>query len=298
MLAFDILSQELSSKVIQIQQPKEIYVLAEIGINHNGNLELAKAMIDMACDAGCDAVKFQKRTIPVVYSQSELEKVRESPWGTTQRQQKEGLEFGQTEYNEIDSYCRSKGIEWSASAWDLESLKFVESYNPPFHKVASALTTNIDFVEAVARLNRVTFLSTGMCSYDQIDQAVEIFKKYNSKLILMHTVSTYPSELADLNLMMINELAARYKVPVGYSGHETNVSPTIVAASLGAVAVERHITLSRAMYGSDQAASLEPSGLNYLVGALRKVTTVKGDGIKRVVEAEMPIAKKLRYWES
>ena len=298
MLAFDILSQELTSKAIQIQQPKEIYVLAEIGINHNGNLELAKAMIDMAYDAGCDAVKFQKRTIPIVYSQSELEKERESPWGTTQRQQKEGLEFGQTEYNEIDTYCRSKGIEWSASAWDLESLKFIESYNPPFHKVASALTTNIDFVEAVARLNRVTFLSTGMCSYDQIDQAVEIFKKYNSKLILMHTVSTYPSELADLNLMMINELAARYKVPVGYSGHETNVSPTIVAASLGAVAVERHITLSRAMYGSDQAASLEPAGLNSLVGALRKVITVKGDGIKRVVEAEMPIAKKLRYWES
>jgi len=275
-----------------------IFVIAEIGINHNGSMEITKQLIDMAKDAGCDAVKFQKRTIPLVYSQEELDKPRESPWGTTQRQQKEGLEFDRHEYDEIHNYCRTKGIEWSASAWDLESLKFVESYNPPFHKVASALTTNLDFLEAVATLGRLTFLSTGMCTYAQIDDAVEIFKKHDTEIVLMHTVSTYPSELADLNLLVINELASRYGLPVGYSGHESNVSPSIVAAALGAVAVERHITLSRALYGSDQAASLEPSGLNNLVGALRKVVAVKGDGVKRVVEGEIPIAKKLRYWES
>ncbi len=298
MNAKELFENETAIREVNLQSSKDVYIIAEVGINHNGDLKLAKEMIDCAVAAGCDAVKFQKRTIEIVYSQSELEKRRESPWGTTQRQQKEGLEFGRQEYDEIDKYCKSLGIEWSASAWDLESLKFVESFNPPFHKVASALTTNLEFVRAVASLNRPTFLSTGMCTFDQIDMAVNIFRESGTDLILMHTVSTYPSELSDLNLLMICELQKRYSLPVGYSGHEANVSPSIVAAALGAVVIERHITTSRAIYGSDQAASLEPAGLNNLVGSIRKVPIVLGDGVKKHIASEMEVAKKLRYWES
>lgn len=298
MKAENLFSGEFPIKKISLQIPEHIYVIAEIGINHNGDLELAKQMIDVAVQAGCDAVKFQKRTIDLVYSASELEKPRESPWGLTQREQKMGLEFGKEEYDQIDVYCKTKGIEWSSSAWDLESLHFIESYNPSFHKIASALTTNLDFVHSVAKLGRPTFMSLGMCSLEQIDKSVEIFLKENRNLILMHTVSTYPSELSDLNLLLISELRERYGIPVGYSGHESQVSPSIVAAALGAVVIERHITLSRASYGSDQSASLEPSGLLSLVGSLRKVSTVRGNGVKKVIESESQVAKKLRYWEA
>jgi N-acetylneuraminate synthase len=285
-------------KKYSLQLPRDIYVIAEIGINHNGDLSIAKELIDEAVAAGCDAVKFQKRNIELVYSKTELDKPRESPWGDTQRAQKEGLEFSKSDYDVIDAYCKSKEIEWTASAWDLDSLEFIEKYAPPFHKIASALTTNLEFVSAVAKLNRTTFMSTGMCTDDQIGHAVEIFKENGTKLMLMHTVSTYPSDLRDLNLLLIPELREKYGCPVGYSGHEPNVSPTLVAASLGAVAIERHITLSRAMYGSDQAASLEPAGLRSLVGSLRKIPEVRGDGVRKPIPAEAPIAKKLRYWES
>jgi N-acetylneuraminate synthase len=298
MKAYELFTQKKVVRSVQLQTPEETYVIAEVGINHNGDINLAKELIDCAVTAGCDAVKFQKRTIEIVYSQSDLEKRRESPWGTTQRQQKEGLEFGKAEYDEIDLYCKSRGIEWSASAWDLESLKFVEKYNPPFHKIASALTTNLDFVRAVAALGRPTFMSIGMCTYDQIDEAVKIFQDSGTKLILMHTVSTYPSDLSDLNLLMICELQERYGLPVGYSGHEANVSPSLVAAALGAVVIERHITMSRALYGSDQAASLEPAGLSSLVGSIRKVAKVRGDGVKKSIASELEVAQKLRYWQS
>ena len=296
MKAHEVFENAVETKKVSIQMPKDIYVIAEIGINHNGDLNLAKEMIDVAVASGCDAVKFQKRTIDIVYSKEELDKYRESPWGKTQREQKEGLEFGTQEYDEIDDYCKSKGIEWSASAWDLNSLDFIEKYDPPFHKIASALTTNLDFVEKVATLGRATFMSTGMCTYEEIEKSISVFKKYNTKLVLMHTVSTYPSNISDLNLLQISELCEKFSLPVGYSGHEANVSPTLVAASLGAVAIERHITTSRAIYGSDQAASLEPAGLSSLVGSLKKVPIVKGTGIRVPIAGEEQIAKKLRYW--
>lgn len=274
-----------------------VYFIAEIGINHNGDLNLALELIDIAKKAGCNAVKFQKRTVDLVYSKEELDRPRESPWGTTQREQKFGLEFSNEDYDTIDSYCKRIDIDWSASAWDLDSLEFIEKYDPPFHKIASALTTNLDFISKVAALNRPTFVSTGMCNENDIKAAVEIFKHYNTPIVLMHSVSTYPSDLEDLNLACIPYLAKKFGVPVGYSGHEASVSPSIVAGALGAVAIERHITKSRAIYGSDQAASLEPVGLNQLVGALKNIPTIMGKAEKKLLEKEIPIAKKLRYWE-
>jgi N-acetylneuraminate synthase len=273
-----------------------IYFIAEIGINHNGNLDLALELINIAKTAGCDAVKFQKRTVDIVYKKEDLDKPRESPWGTTQREQKFGLEFGKVQYDVINKYCEELEIDWSASAWDLESLHFIESYKPPFHKIASALTTKLDFIEQVAKYGRLTFISTGMCSDEDVQAAVKIFQKHKTPFVLMHSVSTYPSDLHELNLLCIPTLAEKYNVPIGYSGHEPNVSPSIVAASLGAVAIERHITKSRSMYGSDQAASLEPSGLNNLLGAIKKIPTILGDGQRKVSERESEVAKKLRYW--
>lgn len=297
MRAENLFAEKVKFQDVRIQLPSYVYFIAEIGINHNGDLDLAKQLIDVAVNAGCDAVKFQKRTINKVYSAEELDKPRESPWGKTQRDQKNGLEFGREEYDEINNYCKAKGIEWSASAWDEESLIFIDGYAPPFHKIASAMTTKLDFVRSVALMGRPTFMSLGMCTYFDIDAAVETFLKENDKLILFHTVSTYPSRLEDLNLLQINELSKRYNLPVGYSGHEANVSPSIAAVALGAVAIERHITISRAIYGSDQAASLEPTGLNNLLGAIRKIGDVRGDGIRREIADESIIARKLRYWE-
>ncbi len=274
-----------------------VYIIAEIGINHNGDLDIAKQLIDMAKIAGCDAVKFQKRTIDIVYTPELLASFRESPWGTTQRAQKEGLEFGKAEYDEINRFCKEVGIDWSASAWDIESQKFLAQYNCPFNKVASAMITNLPFLETVAAEGKVTFVSTGMSTYENIDKAVAIFNKHNCPFILLHTVSTYPSKEEELNLRCIQTLQQKYSVPVGYSGHEASVSPSLVAVMLGAVAIERHITLDRAMYGSDQAASLEKDGLERLVGMIRKIPVVLGDGVKRFEEREQQVAKKLRYWE-
>jgi len=272
------------------------FIIAEIGINHNGDMCIAKKLIDMAKNAGCDAVKFQKRTIDVVYSPEVLGQYRESPWGTTQRQQKEGLEFGKAEYDEIASYCRSVGIEWFASAWDIPSQYFLRTYNLKYNKIASAMLTHLAFLEEVASEKRHTFVSTGMATYADIDEAVAIFKKYDCPMTLMHTVSTYPSQEEELNLLMIQTLKDKYNLPVGYSGHEASVSPSVMAVMLGAVAIERHITLDRAMYGSDQSASLEKEGLDRLVGMIRKIPLVLGDGVKKFEEREQAIAQKLRYW--
>lgn len=272
------------------------YVIAEIGINHNGSLEIAKELIDMAIDAGCDAVKFQKRTVDVVYPQEVLDQPRESPWGTTQRDQKEGLEFGKKEYDEIDRYCRGRGIDWFASAWDIESLAFVAAYDPPHHKVASALITHPDFVDAVAALGKHTFISTGMCEWEDVDRAVEIFRRRGTPFTLMHTVATYPMPDDQANVAVMVHLRERYECPVGYSSHEIGLVCSMLAASLGATALERHITLDRAMYGSDQAASLERRGLELLVRDVRELPAIMGDGVKRMTAEEQPIAAKLRYF--
>jgi len=276
--------------------PRRVFFIAEIGINHNGDIEIAKQLINQAKAAGCDAVKFQKRTVGVVYTQELLTQPRESPWGTTQREQKEGLEFDQAGYDVIDAHCRQLNIEWFASAWDIPSQLFLRRYNCKYNKVASAMVTHSPFLEEVASERKPTFLSTGMCDYDDIDRAVEVFKASGCPLILMHTMSTYPAAEGELNLSVIHALRDRYRLPIGYSGHESGVSPSIMAAMMGAVAIERHITLDRAMYGSDQAASLELPGLLNLMGSIRKIPACIGDGVKRVTPAEAAVAKKLRYW--
>lgn len=281
----------------QLQLPSYIPVIAEIGINHNGDIDIAKKLVLLAHEAGCDAVKFQKRDIETVYSEEVLNAFRESPWGTTQRQQKEGLEFGEAEYKEIDRYCQELGIAWSASAWDSKSLDFVDQFSPEFHKVASAFVTNVEFLKEVAKKGRNTLLSTGMAEMSDIAKAVEVFTDAGTPIVLMHTVSTYPSPESDLNLRLISTLRERFGVPVGYSGHEASISPSIVAMGLGAVVVERHITLDRSMYGSDQSASIEESGLRQLVATARKITSLWGDGVKKYAPGEAEVAKKLRYWK-
>jgi N-acetylneuraminate synthase len=272
------------------------FVIAEIGINHNGDLDVAKQLILAASEAGCDAVKFQKRTIDIVYTPEVLAQARQSPWGDTQRAQKEGLEFGEVEYDAIDAYCRELGLAWFASAWDVPSQTFLAKYDLPYNKIASALLTHRPLVEAIAAEGKLVFASTGMCTLEQIDTAVEILRAAACPFVLMHTVSTYPTPPADLNLMTIDTLRRRYGAPVGYSGHEGSVEPSLVAAMLGAVAIERHITLDRAMYGSDQSASLEPAELNVLVSRLRDLREWLGDGEKRITPGEASVAEKLRYW--
>lgn len=277
---------------------RHVFITAELGINHNGDVEIAKKLIDMAKAAGCDAVKFQKRTIDLVYASEFLNSPRESPWGTTQRDQKEALEFGKTEYDEIDRYCRRLGIEWFASAWDLPSNRFMRQYDLRYNKIASAMITHEELLEAVAEEGKLTFISAGMSTHDDVDSAVEIFRRRACPFVLMHTVSEYPAREDILNLGCINALRERYGCPVGYSGHESTMIPSVLAAMAGAAAIERHITLDRAMYGSDQAASLEERGLEMMVGYIRTIPLVMGDGEKRVTEGELANAKKLRYWRS
>jgi N-acetylneuraminate synthase len=275
----------------------DIYVIAEGGINHNGDINLAKQMIKQAADSGVDAIKFQKREVSLVYTDEFLNQPRESQWGATQRDQKNGLEFNQSEYIELYNYAKNFGLDFSASAWDLVSLNFIESLNPEFHKVASAFITNLEFLKSVASFMRPTFVSTGMCTYEDIDTAVAIFESANCPFMLLHSVSVYPAELSSLNLSMIQTLAKRYKRVVGYSGHEASVSPSLTAAAFGARAIERHFTLDRSMYGSDQSASLEPDGMRRLVAGLRKIPVIIGDGQKRYEVGEQEVAKKLRYWQ-
>jgi N-acetylneuraminate synthase len=271
-----------------------IFVIAEIGINHNGDLNIAKDLIRVAKDAGCDAVKFQKRTIDLVYSKELLDSPRESPWGTTQRAQKEALEFGQREYEEIDTFCKSLGIEWFASAWDLESQKFLRQFNCKHNKIASAMLTYEPLLKEVASEGKHTFISTGMSTVEEIDKAVALFREAGSPFELMHCISTYPMDDEDANLRCIGTLRDRYRCNVGYSGHEVGLAVSYAAAALGITSLERHITLDRAMYGSDQAASLEPAALRMLVGAVRKIEKALGDGVISVTEKEVPISKKLR----
>jgi len=274
----------------------DIFIIAEIGINHNGDLKLAKELMKMAKDSGCDAVKFQKRTIDIVYTKEFLKESRESPWGTTQREQKEGLEFNELEYREIDSYAKEIDIIWFASAWDIPSQDFLKQFNVPYNKIASAMATNLEFVEHVAKEGKPTFVSTGMTTLEEIEDVVNIFKKNSCPITLMHTNSEYPSPEENLNLNCIVTLKEKFDLPIGYSGHEPSVSPSLVAACLGATAIERHITKDRSSYGSDQAASLEGSGLKNLVDMVKKLPVVLGNGVKLITDQEKIIAKKLRYW--
>ena len=273
-----------------------VKIIAEIGINHNGDLDIARKLIDMAKSGGCDAVKFQKRNIDIVYTKDFLKSSRESPWGTTQREQKEGLEFGKNEFDSIDAYCKAVGIDWFASAWDLDSQKFLRQYNLKYNKIASPMITHPELLDTVAEEGKPTFISTGMSNYEQIDLAVETFRSHHCPLVLMHCVSDYPANEEEINLRCMAELRSRYNCPIGYSGHESTMIPGVLAAMMGAVAIERHITLDRAMYGSDQAASLEKRGLEMMVAYTRKIPTVLGDGVKRITSGEVNNAEKLRYW--
>mgnify|MGYP006088373879 FL=1 len=270
-----------------------IFIVAEIGINHNGDLSICKELIDVALDSGCNAVKFQKRDIDKVYTQDFLDSPRESNWGTTQRDQKNGLEFSKEQYEDIDQYCKNK-IDWFASAWDLNSQKFLQQFNCNYNKIASAMIIYEDLLEMVAKEGKHTFISTGMTMFDDIQKAIDIFRKANCSFELMHTISTYPMKVENANLKVIDTLRKKFKCNVGYSGHESGLAVSIGASALGITSLERHITLDRSMYGSDQAASLEPNGLKQLVGAVRKVEKAMGDGIKRIIDDELPIAKKLR----
>jgi N-acetylneuraminate synthase len=271
-----------------------IFISAEIGINHNGDIDIAKELIDAASSAGCNAVKFQKRTIDLVYSNDFLESPRESPWGNTQRHQKEGLELGLEEYREIDMYCKEVGIEWFASAWDIESQRFLRQFDLKYNKIASAMVVDLPFLHEIATEGKHTFISTGMSTVEDIDIAVDVFRKTNCSFELMHCVSTYPMLDKDANLNCISTLKERYKCDVGYSGHESGLAVSYAAAALGISSLERHITLDRAMYGSDQAASLSTSGLRELVGGVRKIESAMGNGQISIIPAEIPIAKKLR----
>jgi N-acetylneuraminate synthase len=271
-----------------------IFIIAEIGINHNGDMSICKKLIDVAISAGCDAVKFQKRDLNEVYTQGFLDSSRESPWGLTQRDQKAGLEFEIDEYIEINKYCKEKGIEWFASAWDLNSQKFLQQFDCKYNKVASAMIVYEDLMRMIAKEGKHTFISTGMSTYSDIQKAVNIFNDNDCSFELMHTVSTYPMKEENANLNMINSLRDKFKCNVGYSGHESGLAVSYAAAALGITSLERHITLNRAMYGSDQSASIESAGIVHLVGAVRKIEVAMGDGKKRILEDEIPIAKNLR----
>jgi N-acetylneuraminate synthase len=280
----------IGSKRIGDDQP--CYVIAEIGINHNGDVDLAKRLITVAVAAGCDAVKFQKRTVDVLYSREELAKPRESPFGNTNGDLKRGLEFGREEYEEIDVYCKAVQIDWFASCWDEESVDFVNRFDVPCYKIASASLTDDNLLRHTRATGKPLILSTGMSTLEEIDHAVDVLGK--NDLILLHACSTYPAYYEELNLRAIPKLQERYAVPVGYSGHETGISSTVAAVVLGACCVERHITMDRAMWGSDQAASLEPNGISRVVRDIRLIEQSLGDGEKRVCEREYPMIKKLR----
>ena len=272
-----------------------IFVTAELGINHNGDVEIAKKLIDIAVNAGCDAVKFQKRTIEKVYSKEILDTPRESPWGTTTKEQKMGLEFSKDQYDIIDNYCKTKNIEWYASSWDIESQEFLNQYDLKHNKVASAMLTNLELLEMIAKEKKHTFISTGMSTIEQIGEAVEVFKKHNCPFELQHSNSSYPMKMEEANLKCINTLKKEFNCNVGYSGHESmGYLICVTAAVLGATSIERHLTLDRTMYGSDQAASLESIGLERLVRDVRRIDVILGDGEKKIWPSEIPVMKKLR----
>ena len=281
---------KIGNKLVGEGQP--CYIIAEIGINHNGDLDLTKRLISVAVAAGCDAVKFQKRTVEVVYTAEELAKPRENPFGTTNGDLKYGLEFDFEDYKEIDAFCKSVKIPWLVSPWDEGSVDFMEQFDTPVYKIASASLTDDNLLKHVRKTGKPIIASTGMSTYAEIDHAVDVLGKKD--LVLMHTTSTYPANYDELNLRAIPTMAAKYGVPIGYSGHETGIPTSVAAAVLGACMVERHITMDRAMWGSDQSASLEPNGISRLVRDIRLVEQSMGDGVKRVYEEEIPVMKKLR----
>jgi len=269
------------------------YVIAEIGINHNGELENAKKLIDVAAEAGCQAVKFQKRTPDISTPENQKNVERETPWGVmTYLEYKHRIEFGDAEYKEIADYSAKKGLDWFASPWDVPSVEFLEDHGVTVHKVASASITDIPLLEALRDTGKPIILSTGMSTMDEIDKAVEVVG--TDKLVLMHATSTYPLDPKEANLLMINTLRERFGVPVGYSGHETGLQVSLAAVALGADALERHITLDRAMWGTDHGASLEPTGLSRLIRDVRVIEEALGDGVKRVYESEEGPRAKLR----
>tara|TARA_B110000503_G_scaffold134629_1_gene213926 strand:+ start:735 stop:1565 length:831 start_codon:yes stop_codon:yes gene_type:complete len=270
------------------------FIIAEIGINHNGDMNICKQLIDIAKNAGCDAVKFQKRTLEEVYSKEQLLSSRESPWGKTTYDQKNGLEFKLKEYQQIDKYCKKKKIYWFGSAWDLKSQKFLNKFNLKFNKIASAMIIDKNFLNFVASQKKHTFISTGMSTMKNISDAVKIFRKKKCSFELMHCVSTYPMDDETANLNVINTLKKKFKCNVGYSGHENGLAISLAASAFGLSSLERHITINRTMYGSDQSASIEPNGLNNLVGSVRKIEKALGNGIKVFLPEEKVIAKKLR----
>ena len=274
---------------------KKPYLIAEIGINHNGSLDITKKLIDAAKESCFDAVKFQKRTIDIVYDKKTLDTPRESPWGKTTREQKLGLEFEKEEYDEIDDYCKKLGIDWFASAWDSQSLQFLDNYDLKYHKIASAMIVDKDLLESVAQRKKHTFISTGMSNKKEIDDAIKIFRENSCPFELMHCVSTYPMKVEDANLTTINQLKKEYNCDVGYSGHENGVLVSLVAFMQGITSLERHITLDRAMYGSDQSASLESSGMKNLTASIDKALLSLGKpSLGKIIDDELPIAKKLR----
>jgi N-acetylneuraminate synthase len=285
--------QEISIAGRRIGPDHPCYITAEIGINHNGDIEIAKKLIDKSVQYGFDAVKFQKRTVDVVYTAEELARPRENPFGATNGDLKRGLEFGRDAYKEIDAYCRAKGIHWYCSPWDEGSVDFLDEFNPICYKIASASLTDDGLLKHIAKRGKPVILSTGMSTIEEVDKAVSILA--GTDLVLLHTASTYPSKDSELNLSTIATLRDRYKLPIGYSGHETGLMPSVMAVcAFGAVAIERHVTLDRAMWGSDQAASIEPAGMERLVKYIRMWPVVRGDGVKRVLDSEVPIKQKLR----
>ena len=271
-----------------------VYVIAEIGINHNGEVELAKELMECAARAGCDAVKFQKRTPRISVPESQRLVPRETPWGTmTYLEYKERIEFEEPEYLEIDAHAKRLGLEWFASPWDVPSVEFLEGFDVSTHKVASACLTDLELLRAISETPRNVILSTGMSTIEEIDQAVEVLG--TSRLTLMHSTSTYPCPPNEANLRTIETLRRRYGVPVGYSGHETGLQISLAAVALGAVAIERHVTLDRSMWGTDQAASIEPHGLERLVRDIRVLELALGDGVKRIFPGEEEPRRRLRW---
>ena len=272
---------------------KKTYIIAEIGINHNGSLDTAKKLIDVAAVSGCDAVKFQKRNPDVCVPEHQKDVMRTTPWGEMKYiDYKYRMEFGQEEYDEIDRYCRAKGIQWSASPWDLDSLEFLMQYDLPWIKIPSAMITNEQLMKATAATDKKVIFSTGMSTYEEIDKAVEWLD--NNDYIMLHCNSTYPAPLEDLNLSCIGTLSERYNCEVGYSGHEFRLGTSVAAIYLGATYIERHITLDRTMWGSDHMSSVEPQGLIKMVRGIRELEIAHGDGVKKVTEGELAPRKKLR----
>ena len=281
---------KIGNKLVGPDQP--CYVVAEIGINHNGSMDTAKELIKVSADAGCDAVKFQKRSVDVVYTPEELSRPRKNPFGQTNGELKRGLEFGLAEYQEIDRYCKKLNIDWFASCWDEESVDFIEQFSPPCYKIASASLTDDALLSHHRKYGRPIILSTGMSTMEEIEHAIKVLGE--DDLIVLHSTSTYPAKLNELNLKMINTLLGKYDFPIGYSGHESGLSTTFASAVMGASMIEKHITLDRSMWGSDQAASVEPQGIKKLVEYISQWQEASGDGIKKVYESEIPIREKLR----